>query len=572
MSRTVYLDGERRVLAASRVLAEGGEAEVHDLGGGLVGKLWKAPDHPDYTGLPEAQAAARERLRVYPAKLDALAALAASGRLPAGAITPTGRISRDKRGVEVIGFAMARIAGEPLHAWSEAAARRRLGVTPAQVVRVLLALRVLVEAVHQAGVVIGDFNDLNVLVDGDTPALIDLDSAQLGGWACPMFTDRFVDPRLLGPCAPALAASRPGLDLARPHDVGSDWFAFAVMAFRSLVGVHPYGGVHRPPAPARPLPPLERARQGVTVAHPDVVYPRSAPPLQVLPAPVLAWFEACFSGGVRVAMPTHLLAGLRFATCSGCGLDHARAACPRCVGVTVTVPAATVRGALRVVDLALTALAPSTVEVDAGDRAGAAWWWSGDTLWRRGVFGPERVGAVLGGQARCWIGPAFGVGFYRAGGLTVGFLVRPDRAGLDDRVALPPMRGQLVAAHATLSAGRAWLGWTTAFAGRLHQQLVVLDRAGAVLAHADVDVAAAAVDPDLAWMAGLAGAVAAGDALFVPTDDGLVRVELVAGAPAVTRTFADTRGLVGPADVLHLGPRGLDVVRAGRALRLELTP
>ena len=84
-------------------------------------------------------------------------------------------------------------------------------------------------------------------------------------------------------------------------------------------------------------------------------------------------------------------------------------------------------------------------------------WLAGGALWRATRLGPERIGSVLAGQTRAWVGAKLGVGFYRAGGYAVGFVFRPDRGGLDDRVALPKLRGQLVDAHAIIGDDRAWL-------------------------------------------------------------------------------------------------------------------
>ena len=64
--------------------------------------------------------------------------------------------------------------------------------------------------------------------------LIDVDSYQFGGFTCSMFSERFVDPRL---------CDAQQLVPVRPHDAESDWFAFAVMAFRSLLGVGPWSQV-----------------------------------------------------------------------------------------------------------------------------------------------------------------------------------------------------------------------------------------------------------------------------------------------------------------------------------------
>jgi hypothetical protein len=77
--------------------------------------------------------------------------------------------------------------------------------------------------------------------------------------------------------------------------------------------------------------------------------------------------------------------------------------------------------------------------------------------------------------------------------------------------------------------------------------------------------------PDHAWLAGTSGACAAGPHLFVPTDDGITRIEVVQGAIAHTRTFPETAPLVGAADRLALAPGGIAVVRRRDALLLQLT-
>jgi hypothetical protein len=191
-------------------------------------------------------------------------------------------------------------------------------------------------------------------------------------------------------------------------------------------------------------------------------------------------------------------------------------------------------------------------------------------------LGPERIGSVLAGQTHAWVGAKLGAGFYRAGGYTVGFVFRRDRGVLDDRVALPKLRGRLVSSHAVLADDRAWLFFTIADAGRLVTTCVVIGADGSVLASETL--------ADAAWLTGIAGACAAGPHLFVPTDDGVARVEGVQGAITATRLFAETAPLVGAGDVLALSTPpagvnpagsisggGLDVLRRRDAIRMQLT-
>ncbi len=536
MSRTVYIDGARVQLQPAALLGQGGEAEVYDLGDGRVLKWWKPPDHPDYDGMPDAQAAAQKRLVEGPAKLRAL-----PGNLPAAVVAPCGFALASKRSSTVVGYLMPKIAGEPLHSYGEPRWRRDHPVAGADVVAALLALHDAIGSLHRAGVVIGDCNDLNVLVDGNRVHLIDVDSYQYGGFTCSMFSERFVDPRL---CDAA------GV-LARPHDAGSDWFAFAVMAFRSLLGVGPWGGVHQPADPTKRCPPALRALRRLTVFAQDIIYPRAARPLAILPDELVAAFRAVFERDQR-AFPRIELERLRLRTCSSCSEEHGRVRCPACQ-TQAHLPPVTVHGRLR-----WTAIAPFALPAYEVTRATPVWLDAG-ALWRHGKLGPERIGSVLPAQTRAWVGAKLGVGFYRAGGYAVGFVFRPDRGLLDDRVALPKLRGKLVDAHAIVGDDRAWL-------------FLTFDRATTcIVVGADASVIATDTLADSPWLAGIGGACAAGPHLFVPTDDGVARVEVVQGAIVQTRTFAETAPLVGAGDRLAISSGSIDVLRRRDAIRMQLT-
>jgi hypothetical protein len=570
VTRTVWVDGARVQLAPQALLGQGGEAEVYDLGDGRVVKWWKPADHPDFAGSPEAQAAATHRLAERPAKLRAL-----PGNLPPEVVAPCGFALAGRRSSEIVGCLLPKVIGEPLHSYGEPRWRRDHPTDGADLVAALLALHGAIEQVHRAGVVIGDCNDLNVLVDGRRVHLIDVDSYQFGGHACPMFSERFVDPRL---CDQALVP-------VRPHDAESDWFAFAVMVFRSLFGVSPWGGVTRRCSGAA------RVLQRISVYASDVIYPRAARPLAIVPDELGEAFRAIFERDHRGKFPRGLLERLRLRRCGACGDEHGRLRCPACQTAAM-LPPAVVHGRLRWHAIAPGDVALASYEVTRlgfppptefsilvprvprGLRGPKIDQWSsvtgttpvwldGAALYRATRLGPERIGGVLAGLTRAWAGNRFGVGFYRAGGYAVGFVFRPERGVLDDRVALPPIRGQLVAAHATIGDHRAWLWLTSVAAGRLTTTCVVIG--------ADASVLAAEALADAPWLAGITGACAAGPHLFVPTDDGVARIEIVQGVIAQTRTFAETAPLVAAGDRLALHPTGLDAIRRTDAIRMHLT-
>jgi tRNA A-37 threonylcarbamoyl transferase component Bud32 len=543
VNRTVWVDGERHKLEPSALLGQGGEAEVYDLGDGRVVKWWKPAEHPDFEGMPAAQDAAKERIAIGASKLRALPAL------PAGVVAPAGLALAKKAG-PVVGYVMPRVSGVPLHSYGEPKWRRDNVVDGGDVVAALLALHDAIAGLHHAGIVVGDCNDLNVLVDGRRVHMIDVDSYQFGAFGCSMFSERFVDPRL---CDAQVLVP------VKPHDQASDWFAFASMAFRTLLGVGPWGGVHQPKDIATRCPPTLRALQRLWVLAKDVVYPRAARPVGVLPDELVDVFRAIFESDQRGVFPRVELERLRLRRCSTCGEEHGRVRCPACTTVA-HLPPAVVHGRLtwRVIDVREVALVGH--EITARTQPV---WIAGDALVRSTRIGPERIGSVLPRQTRAWASEKLGVGFYRAGGYAVGFVFRPDRGVLDDRVTLPKLRGQLVDAHATIGADRAWLWLTTVDAGRLVTTCVVIG--------ADAQVIASETLADSPWTAGIAGACAAGPHLFVPTDDGIARIEIVQGTITQTRTFAETAPLVSACDRLasnNIG--GIDVVRRRDSIRLNL--
>jgi len=540
----VWIDDHAVDVGILPVLGHGGEADVYDLGDRAL-KLYKGPRHPDVAGDPVREAAAATRL----ADLEERVGSFPRG-LPARVVAPRALAwSSGGRRRAPVGIVMDKVGGVPLHTLSEPKLRRTGAVDLGELVGALRDLHLTLCGVHAAGVVVGDFNDGNVLVDGARAHLIDADSFQWGRWPCSLFTERFVDPRLCDPAAPAPA-------LIRPHDRDSDWFGFAVMVFRTLVWVGPFGGVHQPRDPARRVAPAARPLRGPTVFDPEVVYPRAAVPLAALSDELRGHFEDVFVGGARGRFPAALLDRLRLTRCTTCGLDHARAVCPGC-RTTVAVPVA--RGALTVRPLDPARFTPSTVAVGA-DR-GAPVWLAGGSLWRATRLGPELIGQVVAGATRAWLGARLGAGLWRAGGHVVGFTFRPDRRGVDDRARLPAIRGAVLADGCVAGDDRAWLWWRERTDGR---DLVRVAVVGGGRLHGFAERSA----DDADWMAGLAGACPAGAALLVPTDDGVVRVEVVAGAVAVTRRFPDTAPLVGAGDDLAVVADGLAVARRGAPVEL----
>lgn len=580
--KEVLLGGRRLRLDPARAIGSGGEADVFDIGSGLALKLYKGPDHPDYRGLPDEQRCARERLATRADKLREFPA-----GMPPRVVAPL-EVAYE-RGGRVAGYSMRLVPdAEPLLRWAEPGFRR--AVPPAAVAPLFLDLHASVARVHEAGAVIGDFNDLNVLVSAGSAFLIDADSFQFGRHLCLAYTERFVDPLC---CAPSQ------LVLDRPHGTASDWYAFDALLFQSLLLVHPYGGV-LPGAAGRPS---QRTLQRLTVFDPQVRYPRPAVPWRALPDELLQRFYESFVKDARGAFPRALLESLRWTRCTVCGAFHARLTCPVCAGPAAAAvrEKVTVRGSVTAVRLYATSgevvavapegwlvwengefrrengdvafrgpLRPGTRYFISGPHTAAAgrgeafalaggrsWWERDGALWREGALGDERVGEVLAGQTRFWAGPEFGFGFYRAGGVTVAFVFDAIRRGLADGVPLPALAGRVLDADCVFSEGRAWLLLVLEAGGRLTRRCVVIRKDGKVSAAAD--------SPP--WLETVAGACAAGPHLFVPTDRGVVRVE---ESLARWTEFPETEPFVDSGCRLVVGRDGLIVASRREVVKLYL--
>jgi len=323
----VYVSGKKVHLDPKRSIGKGGEADVYDIGGGMALKCFKPSDHPDYDGLPIEQEGARRRLAEHQRKLRQFPT-----NLPARVVAPND-LATDRAGRTIVGYTMPMLTGvEPLRRYAERSFRSAGGIGNDVVLATFRDLHATVASIHRVGAVIGDFNDLNVLVNGADAHLIDADSFQFGSFLTAMFTVRFVDPAKCD----AKAASPM---LVHPHDANSDWYAFAIMLFSAYCFVDPYGGVYLPKDPKQRINHNARPLRRITVFHPDVRYPKPAVPFGVLPDDLLDYYHRLLERDERGTFPLMLLERMRWTRCTACGTEHARATCPACA---TTAPAAVV--------------------------------------------------------------------------------------------------------------------------------------------------------------------------------------------------------------------------------------
>ncbi len=610
----VYIAGKRVRVTPKDAIGHGGEADIYTLGQGVALKLFKPPEHPDFAARPEQQVAAAQRLTTLQTKLPAFPA-----GLPGRIVTPL-ELATNRGGTKVLGYTMPLVQeAEVLWRYGDKAFRQQ-GIGAAMVVDIFRDLHATVTALHAADIIIGDFNDLNVLVRDTEAYVIDADSFQFGAFPCQVYTEHVIDPMLCDPHATRPVQQQPYTDM-------SDWYAFTVMLFRSLLLLHPYGGVHKPPRPSQRLPHSARPLHRITVFDPHVQYPKPAYRYDILPDALLQYFHHVLTRDVRGVFPRALLDTLTWTTCAQCGLEHTRPDCPVCHGTALPVVYSVVNvqggvtaktvvdapgpilcatvadGALRLLirtdagvvredqhlvlagqlhphmhlrllpnttlvgqghQLAIVphAAPPTCLEVETChgtpvfDSNSATYFWvQHGQLMRAGAFGPERIGDVLSGQTRIWVGPTLGFGFYRAGDLCVAFVFDPCGAGLNDSIRLPAMRGHVMDVTCQIARDRCWLIWRTKARER------VLKHAAVIRADGTVEATLSTAGDTTSWLQAASGALAVDAMLLAPTDEGITRVDIRQGQLVPTKTFSHTEPFVDAASRLLPGSGGIYVVR-----------
>ena len=578
----VRIGSQRARLVDADLLGAGGEARVFRFRDRAV-KIYHPGD--------DAQLARKlEKIRAFPPSL------------PPEVVAPL-ELCTDQKGKE-IGFTMRRVDGaEDVLRLSQRSFREGT-VGNAQVTALFARLHEVLVALHGARVVVGDLNDSNVLFTGAQPWLIDADSMQFGRYLCTVGHERFLDPRLYGvdlAAAPAFSED-------------TDWYAFAVMLFGSLLYVHPYGGLHKR------LPTLlRRAEARHSLLRADVQVPRAAVHFRILPDELLGCFEQIFDHSSRGRFPAPLLDRLRWTRCA-CGLEHARPVCPDCASLGVVAARAALRhhgrctareilhtrgrilcatvqgnlkflveeeGAIRREDgtLALYGTLPARARVAiagatnfvAVDRQllrlrdgqvverTATGLYGGQPMFDAGSGGCHRtdgewliegatgarIGQILDGQTWFRTGEQLGFGFYRAGLLTVHFLFRRGRAGLT-QVALPPIDGRLIEAEAIFDEHHVLFLTAVEKDGRRTHAMTLVDETGRVRAR----ISGA---PDSQRMLqSVHGKALANGRLLCMTDEGLlsIAVDDAAGLFGEGRLFADTQPFVTLGAQLLCGPQG----------------
>jgi uncharacterized protein (DUF3820 family) len=165
--------------------------------------------------------------------------------------------------------------------------RDREGYDAGRMGELVEKLRSLVANVHTARVLIVDLNEMNFLLDPSKRDLwaIDVASYQTPNHRATALMESVRDRHVKG----------------NAFTEGSDWFSFAILAFRMWIGIHPYRGSH---------PKLktmdDRMLANVSVLNPDVKTPGACYPTTDIPPAYLDWFRRVFDRGERLPPPDRM--------------------------------------------------------------------------------------------------------------------------------------------------------------------------------------------------------------------------------------------------------------------------
>ncbi|MFO0616468.1 MAG: hypothetical protein U0414_28000 [Polyangiaceae bacterium] len=538
----VIVGNEAWTLDPRRTIGAGGEAVVVQHGRGkqrCAVKLFRDPS--------EEKRAKLERLL-------------AGAPWPACVVSPTALVL-EPRTSRTLGFTMPLLEGgaEPIALLAKTAHRAARGIGRKLLAEILTRFGEALGAIHWAGLVVGDLNDQNELVDERGRVwFIDADSFQIGEHPCTVASELFLDPLLYGP-DPAHPCAAP---VHRRFESGHDWWSYAVIAFRALTGVHPFGGAH----PTLPTVPA-RARARATVFDPNVQLPAPAREgIASLTRDLRERFEHVFRSDERGAFDLRLLRAYaaEIVRC-GCGLElpASRLPCPRCApAARAVVPSPPSRVSIR--ELRPAPPRPVPGAAIEGVYALVRGW-----LFVDGASGSVPVATVVEGQATlstnaraegCLVAEQrFGDRLYR-------FVRRRVVIDLD----VPPLdRGErLVDEGLVVGEGVAAVLRITERGGeRRARASWFAFSAGAgvsVVERRDIDV------PASARPAGecVEGALLVRQSLLVATDHGLVREDLLGRAPPAR--FDAPPEIVREGTHLSLGAEGLIARTGDRAFALEV--
>jgi len=165
--------------------------------------------------------------------------------------------------------------------------KKNNNITDQQVNDLIGQIQDIVKYIHDAGFLIVDLNEMNILVDENFSEVffIDTDSYKTPSYKADAIMESIRDPQIKD----------------NKWTENSDWFSFGILSFYLWVGIHPYRGGH---PDYKPKEWVKKMKDGVSVFDPKAKLPKPFRDFSMIPASHLEWFKKMFLGNKRLAPPT----------------------------------------------------------------------------------------------------------------------------------------------------------------------------------------------------------------------------------------------------------------------------
>jgi len=279
-------------------LSEGGEGIIYDLGDNVL-KVYK-----DSVNKQE--------------KLQKIKLLMTKS-LPSNIIKPID-IAYDSQ-KKFIGYVMRKIEGEDLKKLGNKKYVKVNNITIQNISKLALKIKETLVILHNQNILISDLNDSNILFTKDfEPYFIDVDSWSIDNINCTVCMETFKDPKLV----------------SSNFTKDTDSFSFAVLLFKMLTRLHPFGGTMSPDMDI-----IQRMSRGISVIeNSKVIVPKNINKWGFMSPSLLLDMRSIFEQGKRFLIDQNLsdfIVNLKFCNTHGDYYYGKYKTCPICDGNAVII-------------------------------------------------------------------------------------------------------------------------------------------------------------------------------------------------------------------------------------------
>jgi len=160
-----------------------------------------------------------------------------------------------------------------------------------------------------------------------------------------------------------------------------------------------------------------------------------------------------------------------------------------------------------------------------------------------------------------WVGEEYGFGIQKASNFVLFFMFDCQSKGINDTIKLPPITGKLLDAKCYFAHGHCWFMTHTKEGSGEFYKAFIIDRKGNL-----VHQVANQVGDQNGCLKTIRGCCAAGAHLFMPTDDGVLRLDTNWGIS----TFKGTESVVSVESAIFTSKAGLTIVNPKQIWELTI--